>query len=206
MGEIAGLIVATVGYLSGAVPWGVVLGRTLRGTDLRDQGSGSTGTTNALRAYGVKISVAVLLMDVVKGAAPVLLARWLDVSWWWVALTAVAAVVGHCWSPFIRFDGGKGVATGYGVAIALNPWFALMILLMAAIVALTRYVSLGSIITAGMLAVIAAFAALVDAERWQVAAALVVISVLIIYRHRENIGRLRAGNERTISFRTQRAS
>src|SRR4051794_25990085 len=102
--EAVGLL--ALAYLLGAIPFGVILGRLLRGTDLRDVGSGSTGTTNAYRAYGAKISIAVMFLDVLKGALPVILARELGADDWIVGLAAVLTVVGHCWSPFIEFDGG----------------------------------------------------------------------------------------------------
>ena len=107
------LAVLALAYLSGAIPFGVVFGRLFRGADLRKVGSGSTGTTNALRTFGIKISVLVLIGDVLKGALPVMLARWFDGSPWVVGAVAVLTVVGHCWSPFIEFDGGFWVGCAF---------------------------------------------------------------------------------------------
>jgi len=198
----AGTVILLVfAYLLGSVPVGVILGRVLRGTDLRDMGSGSTGTTNALRSYGPKISIAVLILDVLKGALPVVLARALDANPWVVGLAAVLTVVGHCWSPFIEFDGGKGVATGYGALIALQPWVAFAILLMVAIVIWKRYVSLGSIITATAVGLVLCLAWLGDREPPAIALAAVAICTIIIWRHRGNIHRLLDGTESRISFR-----
>jgi len=123
--DAASVILLISSYLLGAIPVGVILGRLFRGTDLRNVGSGSTGTTNALRAFGPKISAAVLVFDVLKGAAPVVVGRMFDASPWVIGLAAILTVVGHCWSPFIEFDGGKGVATGGGALIALSPGWLL---------------------------------------------------------------------------------
>ncbi len=202
MNQLTGLAFIAGSYVLGSLPWSVILGRLFGKGDLRSVGSGSTGSTNALRAYGPSISIAVLILDVLKGAAPVALARYLDLDWWWIGLAAVAAVVGHCWSPFLGFDGGKGVATGYGVAIAMYPWFALAVVAMAGIVFITRYVSLASIVCAIGIAVMATIHSLAGEQHWQVTLAMSAVAVVIVWRHRENISRLRAGKERTISFRS----
>lgn len=190
-------------YLAGAIPVGVILGKVLCGSDLRSTGSGSTGTTNALRAFGPKISAAVLLFDVIKGAAPVLLARELDAGPWLVGLVATLTVVGHCWSPFIDFHGGKGVATGGGALIALQPWVAFAVLLMVVVVVLTRYVSLGSIVSAISIGIVLSIAAVWDREAPAIALAAIAIAGIIVWRHRGNIHRLLDGSERRISFRKQ---
>lgn len=189
--------VAVIGaYLSGSVPWGVVLGRLLRGIDIRSYGSGNTGATNSLRILGWRIAVAVGLLDLLKGLVPIVIARWLDAPEWTVALMAIAATIGHCWSPFMAFRGGKGMATGGGAAIGMLPILILMLPLMIVIVALTRYVSLGSLVaTVTGLTLVFAFAALSDFP-WSYALAVLCISVIIIGKHRGNIARLRAGEER----------
>jgi glycerol-3-phosphate acyltransferase PlsY len=198
LGSILLLIAA---YAAGAIPFGVVLGKLLHGSDLRDIGSGSTGTTNALRAYGPKISAMVLLGDVLKGALPVIAARWLDADPWVTGAVAVLTVVGHCWSPFIEFDGGKGVATGGGALFALQPWAILALLVMAGVVLATRYVSLASIVTAVSIGLALTVAAIWDREPVAFAVSALVIAAIIVWRHRGNINRLRTGSERRISFR-----
>jgi glycerol-3-phosphate acyltransferase PlsY len=200
--DAASVILLISSYLLGAIPVGVILGRLFRGTDLRNVGSGSTGTTNALRAFGPKISAAVLVFDVLKGAAPVVVGRMFDASPWVIGLAAILTVVGHCWSPFIEFDGGKGVATGGGALIALQPWVAFALLLMVAIVIWKRYVSLGSIITAAAIGLALSIAAIGDREPPAIAIAAVAIAAIIIWRHRSNIHRLLNGSERRISFRS----
>jgi glycerol-3-phosphate acyltransferase PlsY len=198
-----GIAVLVLAYLAGAIPIGVILGKLLRGTDLRSIGSGSTGTTNALRAYGPKISALVLIGDFLKGALPVVLAHSFDRGPWLIGAVAVLTVVGHCWSPFIDFDGGKGVATGAGALIALQPWVAFAIFLMVAIVLLTHYVSLGSIVTAVTIGVVLSVAALRDREPAAVAIAAVIIAGIIVWRHKGNIDRLLHGSERRISFQNR---
>jgi glycerol-3-phosphate acyltransferase PlsY len=198
-----GIMVLVFAYLAGAIPVGVILGKLFYGTDLRTIGSGSTGTTNALRAYGPKISVMVLLFDILKGAIPVLIAHALDRGPWLVGAVAVLTVVGHCWSPFIEFDGGKGVATGAGALIALQPWVAFAVFLMVAIVLLTHYVSLGSIVTAVSIGIALSIAALSDRVADPIAIAAVLIAAIIVWRHRGNIDRLIHGSERRITFRNR---
>jgi glycerol-3-phosphate acyltransferase PlsY len=118
-----------------------------------------------------------------------------------VGATAVLTVVGHCWSPFIEFDGGKGVATGAGALIALQPWVAFAIFLMIAIVILTHYVSLGSIITAVSIGIALSIAALSDRVADPIAIAAVLIATIIVWRHKSNIHRLLDGTENRISLR-----
>ena len=195
MDAVGGLLLIVAAYLAGAVPWGVVLGRTLKGIDIRQVGSGGTGATNSLRALGGKIAISVLVLDFLKGLIPVLVARALDMPNWVVALVAIAPVVGHCWSPFINFRGGKGMATGGGIAIGLSPWFLLLVVPMVLIVWRTRFVSLGSMISTLLAVVLALGMSLFgDFPGWWTIA-LAVVAVIIVFQHRANIARLRAGTE-----------
>jgi len=189
------LFIAGAYFLAG-IPWGVVLGRLIKGIDLRSHGSGATGATNSLRVLGWKISVAVFLLDFGKGLLPVLLARWIDLPGWAIGLTAVACVAGHCWSPYIGFKGGKGMATGGGAAVALMPWLFLFVLVIAAIVYFTRYVSLASIVTAvAGPAIVLVLWLFGDFPGWWVCG-LFGIGAIILWQHRGNIDRLRKGTER----------
>jgi glycerol-3-phosphate acyltransferase PlsY len=202
---IASAALILLGYLAGAIPWGVILGRIFVDTDLRQHGSGGTGTTNAYRILGWRISVAVLVLDFLKGLLPVLLAIQVGGDWT-AAAVAVATVVGHCWSPFIKFDGGKGVATGSGAATALLPAVLLVLPIMIAEVIRWRYVSLASLtgsVLAGIGSIVAAAFGRLD---WPTAMSIAVIAAIIVVQHRSNIQRLRSGNERRLIWPPGRAS
>src|ERR687894_1427766 len=181
-----------LGYLLGSLPWGYWLPRVLAGVDIRTVGSGNTGATNVWRALGFKLGLAVAFLDIAKGAAAALLARWLADDLVGV-LAGLAAMAGHYRPLFLRFArGGKAVATIGGVGLALaffatlaaaGVWIALFLL--------TRYASVASIVAALTLPVFAAaFGASVPVLAFTVAAALAVLVL-----HRANIARLRAGTE-----------
>lgn len=197
------VLAAVLGYLLGALPFGLIVGRMTRGIDLRDYGSHRTGATNALRTLGLRAAALVFLLDVGKGLAAVLLARLLfagdPLVEWAAAVAGFAAVVGHDWSVFIRFTGGRGVATSAGALGAMSPWTILVLApIVIGIIWRTRYVSLGSI-TGGLLAPV------ITAVLWAVGAASVAAIVyaaasglLVTAAHADNIARLRAGTERKI--------
>jgi glycerol-3-phosphate acyltransferase PlsY len=194
---------ALIGYLLGAIPFGLIAGRLLRGIDLRDYGSHRTGATNALRTLGLRAAAAVFVLDVGKGVAAVLLARSLfadDASVEWAsAVAGFAAIVGHNWSVFIRFTGGRGVATSAGALGAMSP-ITLVVLapIVAAIIWRTRYVSLGSI-TGGLLApVITALLWAIGVTSGPAIAYALASGLLVTAAHADNIARLRAGSERRI--------
>lgn len=200
---MTGLLLVLIGLLAGSIPFGYLAGRRLQGIDLRNVGSGGTGATNVLRTLGKKASVTVLALDFLKGLLPVVAARWLGVGDWWVAAVAVATVVGHCWSPFIGFKGGKGVATGGGAAIALFPPVLLVVPVILLIIWQSLFVSLGSLTGAGLAVVLAAAFAAAGALSWAFVAAIAVIAAIIVFRHRENIDRLRTGVERKLGQSAQ---
>lgn len=185
---------ALAAYLLGAIPIGLLVGRAKGIEDIRKHGSGNIGATNVLRVLGVKAGLTVWILDCLKGALPVLMARYaLGLEGWWLGAVAVAAVAGHCFSPYLRFTGGKGVATGLGTMLGLY-WlpgvcaFALFVL----IVWRSRYISVGSMV--GALSV-PFFMALFHAPLGYVAGSA-VIALLVVFQHRGNIRRLRAGTER----------
>lgn len=151
-----------------------------------------------LRTLGPRASAVVALLDILKGVLPVLLARSAGFNSSWVAAAAVATVAGHCWSPFIGFKGGKGVATGAGAAIALFPYIVVIVPVMALVVWVTKFVSLGSLIAAGLGALLAVAYAAVGKLDWAFAVAIVAISAIITVRHEGNIRRLLQGRERRI--------
>ena len=195
MSELAALLIA---YLLGTLPTGYLLTRFIAGVDLRSIGSGGTGATNAQRALGTRWGIIVLVVDLLKGVAAILLARWLGVAELWVSLAGVAVVAGQCWPVWLRFRGGKGVATGAGAAFALSPWMLLLIPVMVIPIATSRYVSLGSVVAALSTPVLFAVLAWVGAVSWETVVFGLAAGAIIIYRHRSNIDRLRAGTERKL--------
>ena len=203
METVWGIVLVVAAYALGAIPWGVVLGKTFAGIDVRDYGSKSIGATNALRVLGRKFSIAVLILDMVKGVLPVVIGRAAGLPDWSIGLAALAAVVGHCWSPYIGFTGGKGVATGGGAGVALFPWLLLLIPIIVGVVLVTRYVSLGSIVTVILASIVAVVTAAMGHLPWSWAIAIVLMSAIIVQRHHANIARLRAGTENKFGSRVK---
>lgn len=190
------VLLVAAGYLIGAVPTGWLIIRFLRGVDIRTVGSGNIGATNVYRAAGLPTALLVLVIDALKGAVPVLLARGSGSPAWAEVAAGLAAIGGHNWSVFLRFTGGKGVATSLGVLVALSPAAAgVAVAAWLAVAALTRYASLASI--AAIAAVPVAMA-----QRREPAEHLafgVVALLFALYRHRANLARLRDGTELRIT-------
>jgi glycerol-3-phosphate acyltransferase PlsY len=187
---IALLLVA--GYLLGSIPFAFLLARRLRGIDLRRTGSGNVGATNVMRIAGPGTAIAVVMLDVVKGAAVVLLAGRAAPGVLAPAAAGVAAILGHIYPVWLRFRGGKGVATAFGVFGVLAPVGAVVCFVcFLGMVWVTRYVSLGSVVATAALGPIAY---LTDAPAPVVVAALMT-SALVIDRHRANLARVQAGTE-----------
>lgn len=190
------LVAVLVGYLIGAIPSGVLVGR-LRGVDPRDSGSGRTGTTNAIRTLGPGLAAAVAAIDVGKGIAAVLVANAIGPEPWAGALAGVAAVIGHVKSVFIGFHGGRGVATGAGAMLILAPITILVAVPeLLAIIWATRLVSLASLSAATTVVVVSAALYLVDWAGAEVVVAGTLIGVIVVLAHFDNIRRLLAGTER----------
>lgn len=198
-----GIVLVIAAYALGSIPWGVVLGKTFARTDIRQYGSKSIGATNALRVLGKKFSIAVLVLDLLKGVVPVVVGRIAGLPDWAVGLAAVVAVVGHCWSPYIGFTGGKGVATGGGAGLALFPWLLALVPVIVVVVLVTRYVSLGSIVTVALASIVSLITAATGHLPWNWALAIVVMSAIIVQRHHANIARLRAGTENKFGTRVK---
>ena len=186
-------------YLIGSFPTGFVMTRLITGQDLRSVGSGGTGATNARRALGSKWGAVVALIDIAKGVLAIVAARRLDAGDLSVALAGILVVVAHCWPVWLGFRGGKGVATGAGAAFALSLWGLLLVPILVIPVLLTRYVSLGSLTAAFSAPVIFAVLAATDAAPGEFVVFALVAAALVVWRHRENIERLRAGTERRLS-------
>lgn len=212
---IAGLLVP---YLLGSIPTGYLAGKLLRGMDIRDHGSKSTGATNVLRTLGKGPALVVLLVDLVKGAVAVVFARWLC-SWllmppaipipasfdgqniepWAVLVAGLAALLGHSRSVWLNFTGGKSAATGLGVLLAMSPVVGLgAALVFGLVLAISRIVSLSSILAAGT------GIALVFGFEHPLPYRLLVIAggLYVIIRHAANVQRLLAGTEPRLRQKT----
>lgn len=191
-------LVLLLAYLFGAIPAGAWVARYY-GVDIQKVGSGNTGATNILRTLGAGPAVVVAGFDVFKGGIAVLLARLFNIEGPLLGGVALAAVLGHNYSVFLRFTGGKGVATSFGTLLFLNPLVALLTLPVGILTMwLTRFVSAGSMI-GGLTAVVITIA--LGRPLWEILTML-VLAGLIFWTHRENIKRLQAGNERRLGDKT----
>jgi len=190
------LLAAVAGYLIGSLPTGLLIIRALRGVDIRTLGSGNVGATNVYRVAGLPIALLVLVIDALKGATPVLLARAWGQPPWVEVLAGLAAIIGHNWSIFMRFAGGKGIAASFGVLTALSPVAAGAALgVWLAVVAVTRYASLASLLAIAFVPVVMWWR---DEPSEHVAFGVIALA-FALYRHRANIARLRAGTELRIT-------
>ena len=187
-----GFFSLVLGYLLGSIPSGWLAGRWLKGIDLRELGSGSTGATNVLRQVGKGPALVVFLIDVGKGAAAVLIARALGLGDWIQVLAGLTALAGHIWSVWLGFKGGKAVATGLGMFLGLAwPVGLASFGVFLAVFSLSRYVSLASVLAAISLPLLMAAGTSSNAN---LVVALVAM-LLVLWRHRSNIKRLINGTE-----------
>lgn len=207
------LAMLPLAFALGSVPFGLLVGRA-RGVDVRTVGSKNIGATNVGRALGRKFFYLVLLLDALKAAIPAAIASTLVLTqtepgertpllmFLWIAV-GIAAMLGHVFSPFLKFKGGKGVACGLGLVLGTFPYLTLPGLIALAVFVVTfklsRFVSLGSILAASSLPIsYVALALLLDWDlrtHWPVVALVAVIALLVLWRHRENVRRLLAGTE-----------
>ena len=191
-------LILVMAYCIGSVPFALLLARRWSGDDLRRVGSGNVGAANVLRASGVRAGVVVALLDIAKGAASVLLAMRLSSDAGVPAAAGFAAIVGHIYPVWIKFKGGKGVATACGVFSVLTPLAAIpAFAVFIATAWTTRYVSLGSVLATVVLPPIA-YAVGYSTATLMAACA---VALLILFRHRGNLMRLRAGTERRLGAR-----
>ncbi|WP_243095008.1 glycerol-3-phosphate 1-O-acyltransferase PlsY [Thermus thalpophilus] len=193
------LWVLLLAYLFGSIPAGVLVARTY-GVDLRKVGSGNIGATNVLRALGPGPALVVAFFDVFKGGIAVLIARAVGIEGPLLGGVALAAVLGHNFSVFLGFRGGKGVATSFGTLLFLDPLLALWTLPIGlSVMLLTRYVSAGSM-TGGVAALVLSLA--LGRPLWEVGT-VALMALLIFFTHRENLKRLQAGTERRLGERVE---
>ncbi len=189
---LTALLFLAIGYLLGAIPSGYLAGRWLKGIDLRDCGSGSTGATNVLRNVGKGPALLVFLLDVGKGALAVLLAKSVGLNDWVQVLAGLAALAGHIWPVWLGWKGGKAVATGLGMFLGLAwPVGLASFGLFMATISLSRIVSLASVVAAIGLPVLM----LVAGNSSAYVVVSLVASSMVLWRHRSNIQRLMAGTE-----------
>jgi len=189
------LLLVAISYLLASIPVGLLVGKWGYGVDVREHGSGNIGATNVLRTLGAGPALMVLLGDAAKGAVAVLLGRFFLGSELGAVIGGLAALAGHNWSIFLGFKGGKGVATGLGVIVMLNPLISFFcFLLWLAIVLLSRYVSLGSILTAAALPIFL----VLGRQPVEHLVFSVLAAIFVIYRHYANIQRLLAKTESKI--------
>lgn len=204
-------------YLVGSIPFSFLVVRLVAGRDLREEGSRNVGATNVARTVGKVPGIIALLLDIAKGYAAVALARWMvaQAGWpfsagpdpWqsrelWIALAGVIAVLAHMYPVWLRFHGGKGVATAGGVFLAMNPLVvAGALIVFAIVVILSRFVSLASIITAASIPLLMRFLVR-DAPFWHIVASI-AIAIAVIAKHHSNIARLAGGTERKMGQRSR---
>ncbi len=191
-------------YLIGGLPFGYWFVRLTSGKDIRTLGSGNIGATNVHRTQGGKAGAIVLLLDIFKGFAAVLIAAWLTRSdARALALAAVFVMIGHCYPVFLRFKGGKAVACFIGAFLYIAPLaLAVVLFLFIAVVALSKYISLGSIVGAALFPL---FFWIIYRPPAALFTASIFCALLIIYRHKGNIERLWSGTENVFSLRGRRA-
>ena len=195
------LFMIPVGYLIGAVPFGYLAGKMFANVDIREHGSGSIGMTNVLRMAGARAAVGVLLLDVGKGVLAVVIARLAFDSRGAEAAAALAVLFGHSWPVFIGFRGGRSTASGWGGLLILSPVAGLIATLIGlSLIALTRYMSVGSIFAASLGSLALIVLALTGIFETPVVYSWygIVGGTLIVLRHKENILRLLNGTERKI--------
>ncbi len=187
-----------VAYVVGSIPFALWLARRRDGADVRRVGSGNVGTTNAWRVAGASTALAVLALDMGKGLGAVLFARAIGSDLSAQAAAGAAVVVGHVFPVWLNFKGGKGVATAAGAFSVLTPWAVLVAAgVFATVVWMTRFVSVGSLAAALSLVPLA----FVDGAQPPVLVAVCGVSLLVVARHRSNVSRLLAGNERRLGQR-----
>ena len=198
--------VALVSYLAGSIPFSYIAGKAFAGIDLREHGSGNLGASNTFRFLGAKIAIAVLVADVAKGFLPVrfapVLAAGSSIPDHWLMLVAgFFTVIGHMFSVFVRFSGGKGIATTAGAFLAIAPWaLAIGFGVWSLVMATTRIVSLASLTAAVALPLVVLLVNQVGLANyhWSVFALSVTVMIVVLVKHRSNIKRLLAGQEKAL--------
>ena len=199
------IVISIIAYFIGSISFSVIFSRKFAGFDVRDKGSGNAGTTNVLRTVGKKVAALTLLCDILKGVLAIGIAAisskiWTDVNSEVLKyLAGFFAILGHTFPIFFEFRGGKGVATSLGVLITLNWKIGLICLVFGVIlIALTRMVSVGSIMSAILFPILMVF---MGGIKFEAIVISVLIAMLVVFNHRANIKRLKNGTENKLSFK-----
>jgi acyl phosphate:glycerol-3-phosphate acyltransferase len=188
------VVLFVLAYLCGSIPFGVIVGKLFYGVDVRQHGSGNVGTTNVFRVLGKKAGAAVMVCDILKGWLPAFVAVQFF-SPWAAIFIAAAPVIGHMYSIFLKGRGGKGIATGAGVVLALVPLaFAIIFITWLVLIVVTRYVSVASLTAAALVPVLT----IAFSEPLPYEIAGVLVAILVWWAHRGNIQRLLAGEENRV--------
>ncbi|MDI3509125.1 MAG: acyl phosphate:glycerol-3-phosphate acyltransferase [Clostridiales bacterium] len=185
------VIAVIIGYLIGSISTALIVSQVMGHIDIRQYGSGNAGATNIARVLGKRAGAITLIADLLKGVIAVLIGQWLG-GQWGAVLAGMAAILGHNWPIYFQFRGGKGVATTLGAALVISPLIGLLMLLIAgAIILVTRYVSLGSIIASIAYPILVL---IISPDPWLILFSIFTC-VMIIARHKSNIKRLLTGSE-----------
>ena len=205
------IIIAIIAYLVGSINFSIIISKRIAGFDVREKGSGNAGTTNMLRSVGVKAAAITLLCDILKGVVVILIAilignivDGLDDALL-VQLAGIFVIIGHTFPIFFGFKGGKGIATSLGVLLMINWQIGLICVAVALILmVITRMVSVGSIAAAILFPVLVIFIGqnyIVPVNNWSYLIFSIIVAVIVLFNHRENLKRIFTGKENKISFK-----
>ena len=203
--NLTSVLMAIGAYLIGSINFSILISKLISGKDIRESGSGNAGATNMLRTYGKKIGVLTLILDLLKGIVVVVICRLCGISEDWTYISGVAVALGHNYPIFFGFKGGKGVATSLGVAFVLDWRIGIIIAVIGVgTIAMTRYVSLGSMLGGAVFIVASLIKMFATGEFAPIqAVCAVILGGLLIYRHRANIKRLLNGTENKLGAKKE---
>jgi glycerol-3-phosphate acyltransferase PlsY len=191
------ILTAVIGYLIGNFASSYLIGKITKNIDIREHGSGNAGATNTFRVLGVKAGILVFIFDVLKGVLATLIGLWLTGDKLGAVLSGGMAVIGHNWPVLLKFKGGKGIASSFGLILTMFPTIGLILFVIAvALIAATKYVSLGSISAAILFPILL----VVFSQPPAIILVGTVLALIALYRHRENINRLIKGKENKFTF------
>lgn len=197
-GKLRTILLYIFSFILGGIPFGYLIGKYIYNVDIRSKGSGNIGATNVLRTLGVMPGLVVLATDILKGAVPVLIGRAMGLPRELFLLAGALSVLGHCFSPFLGFRGGKGVSSTYGMMLAFDPVVAILSFLVeGCFIAIWSYVSLGSIASV----IFMVFFLLIRGHNFFSILIMALVATLVIARHKDNIKRLLEGKENKFSLK-----